>query len=84
MTEHIKKSIGIFFNRVFGLTVLGAAAVALIAAVFGVLQTGAFREVTVVVVLVLGVLSAAASMMGSAREEEIIKRISCRVGIGGC
>ena len=54
MTEHIKKSIGIFFNRVFGLTVPGAAAVALIAAVFGVLQTGAFREVMVVVVLVLG------------------------------
>ena len=75
MKEHIKKSIGIFFYRVFSLTVLGMAAVASIAAVYGVLQSGAFREVTLVVVFALGVLLAAASMMGSATEEEIIKRL---------
>src|SRR5947209_12206705 len=48
-----------------------AAAAASIAVVYGVLQSGAFREVTVVVVFALGVLLAAASMMGSRSEGEI-------------
>ena len=52
----------------------GIAAAASIAVVYGVLQSGAFREVTVVVVFALGVLLAAASMMGSRSEGEIIKR----------
>jgi hypothetical protein len=47
----------------------------LIAQIDGVLQAAAFRGVAIAVVIALGVLLAAASMMGSANEKEIIRRL---------
>jgi len=71
----MKELIGIFFNRVFGLTALGLTTMAAILGVYGVLQDTPFREVAVAVVLAVVVLLAAASPMGSANESEIIKRL---------
>ena len=47
----------------------------MIAQIDGVLQAAAFRGVAIAVVIALGVLLAAASMMGSANEKEIIRRL---------
>jgi hypothetical protein len=75
MKEEMKELIGIFFNRAFGLTLLAFGVLALIAQIDGVLQAVAFRGVAIAVVIALGVLLAAASMMGSANEKEIIRRL---------
>ena len=75
MKKEIKELIGIFFNRAFGLTLLALGVLALILQIDGVLQAVAFRGVAIAVVVALGVLLAAASMMGSANEVEIIKKL---------